>query len=26
MMRFNTTTVKLEYYNGSSWKATDGSY
>ena len=26
MMRVNTTTVKLEYYNGSAWKATDGSY
>ena len=26
MMRFNTTTVKLEYYNGSAWKATDASY
>jgi len=25
-MRMNTTTVKLEYYNGSAWKATDGSY
>lgn len=25
-MRVNTTTVKLEYYNGSAWKATDGSY
>jgi anaerobic selenocysteine-containing dehydrogenase len=25
-LRFNTTTVKLEYYNGSAWKATDGSY
>jgi len=26
MMRFNTTTSKLEYYNGSAWKATDASY
>jgi hypothetical protein len=25
-LRFNTTTVKLEYYNGSAWKATDASY
>jgi hypothetical protein len=25
-MRINTTTVKLEYYNGTAWKATDGSY
>ena len=25
-MRMNTTTAKLEYYNGSAWKATDGSY
>lgn len=25
-LRYNTTTTKLEYYNGSAWKATDGSY
>lgn len=25
-MRVNTTTIKLEFYNGSAWKATDGSY
>ena len=25
-LRMNTTTVKAEYYNGSAWKATDGSY
>ena len=25
-LRYNTTTAKLEYYNGTDWKATDGSY
>jgi hypothetical protein len=25
-LRLNSTTVKAEYWNGSAWKATDGSY
>lgn len=25
-LRYNSTTVKAEYWNGSAWKATDGSY
>jgi hypothetical protein len=25
-LRFNTTTIKTEYWNGTAWKATDGSY